>query len=123
MILRDASWMNLAGFLANLTQGTQAYKVDRIQKVHEQFPKRKFILIGDSTQTDPEAYGEVYRMFPKWIGAIYIRRVTGVSEMDEGKKNAPERFTKAFEDVPDNVWYVFDDPSELYQKVDALLSS
>lgn len=121
MILRDASWMNLAGFLANLTQGTEAYKVDRIEKVYEWFPKRKFICIGDSTQSDAEAYGEAYRKHPKWIGAIYIRKVTGVSEMDEGQKNSPERFEKAFKDVPKNVWHVFEDPNELYAKVDALV--
>lgn len=121
MILRDASWMNLAGFLANLTQGTQAYKVDRIEKVHGWFPKRKFILIGDSTQTDPESYGEAYRKFGKsWIGAIYIRKVTGVAEMDEGKKNCPERFEKAFKGVPKEVWYVFEEAQELYAKIDAL---
>jgi phosphatidate phosphatase APP1 len=120
MILRDASWMNLAGFLANLTQGTEAYKVDRIEKVQTWFPKRKFILIGDSTQSDPEAYGEAYRRHPKWIGAIYIRKVTGVAEMDENKKNDPERFEKAFKKVPKDVWYVFEDPQELYAKIDAL---
>ncbi|OAL56231.1 hypothetical protein IQ07DRAFT_496700 [Pyrenochaeta sp. DS3sAY3a] len=120
MILRDASWMNLAGFLANLTQGTEAYKVDRLEKVQTWFPKRKFIVIGDSTQSDPEAYGEAYRRHPKWIGAIYIRKVTGVAEMDENKKNDPERFEKAFKDVPKNIWYVFTDPQELYAKIDAL---
>lgn len=123
MILREASWMNLAGFLANLTQGTQAYKVDRIEKIHSWFPKRKFVIIGDSTQSDPEAYGEAYRKFPKWIAAIYIRKVVNVSEMDEDKKNAPERFEKAFEGVPEGVWHVFEDPAELYQKVDALVST
>ncbi|EDU43436.1 DUF2183 domain containing protein [Pyrenophora tritici-repentis] len=120
MILRDASWMNLAGFLANLTQGTEAYKVDRIEKVHEWFPKRKFILIGDSTQTDPESYGEAYRKFGKWIGAIYIRKVTGIAEMDEAQKNSPERFEKAFKGVPKDLWYIFEDPQELYAKIDAL---
>jgi phosphatidate phosphatase APP1 len=123
MILREASWMNLAGFLANLTQGTQAYKVDRIEKIHKQFPKRKFICIGDSTQTDPESYGDAYRKWPKWIAAIYIRKVTGVSAMDEEKKNADERFEKAFEDVPRGVWHVFEDPDELYGKVDGLVSA
>ncbi|KAF2120186.1 actin filament organization protein-like protein App1-like protein [Lophiotrema nucula] len=123
MILRDASWMNLAGFLTNLTQGTQAYKVDRMEKVHEWFPKRKFICIGDSTQSDPEAYGEMYRKDHKWIGAIFIRKVTGVEGMDEEKKNAPKRFEDAFKDVPKDIWYVFQDPSELYQKVDSLVSS
>jgi phosphatidate phosphatase APP1 len=121
MILRDASWMNLAGFLANLTQGTEAYKVDRIEKVNGWFPKRKYILIGDSTQSDPEAYGEIYRRHHKWVGAIYIRKVMGVEGMDEAKKNNPERFEKAFKDVPKEVWYVFEDPQELYAKVDALV--
>jgi len=123
LILRDASWMNLAGFLANLTQGTQAYKVDRIEKVHGWFPKRKFILIGDSTQSDPEAYGEAYRKHGKWIGAIFIRKVTGVEGMDEEKKNAPGRFEEAFKGVPKEVWYVFQDPQELYAKVDALVQT
>jgi phosphatidate phosphatase APP1 len=121
MILRDASWMNLAGFLANLTQGTQAYKVDRIEKVNSWFPKRKFVLIGDSTQSDPEAYGEAYRKHTKWVGAIYIRKVMGVEGMDEAKKNAPERFEKAFKDVPKDLWYVFEDAQELYAKIDALV--
>jgi len=60
IILRDASWMDLAGFLASLTQGTQAYKVGRMEKVHRWLPKRKLLCVGDSTQTDPEAYGEMY---------------------------------------------------------------
>lgn len=59
MILRDASWMNLAGLLSNLTMGTQSYKVDRMEKVNGWLPKRKMILIGDSTQADPESYGEM----------------------------------------------------------------
>jgi len=120
MILREASWMNLAGFFANLTQGTEAYKVDRIEKVHEWFPRRKFLLIGDSTQSDPEAYGEIYRKFPKWIGAVWIRKVTGIANMDEEHKNGPDRFKKAFKNVPDDVWTVFNDPLELYAKVEAL---
>ncbi|KAF1998449.1 actin filament organization protein-like protein App1-like protein [Amniculicola lignicola CBS 123094] len=123
LILRDASWMNLAGFLANLTQGTEGYKVERMDKIHERFPKRKFICIGDSTQSDPEAYGTVYRKYPKWVGAIFIRKVMGVAEMDEEKKNHPERFAKAFKDVPNSVWHVFDDPNELYSKIDTLLNT
>ncbi|KAJ4288563.1 hypothetical protein N0V90_011800 [Kalmusia sp. IMI 367209] len=123
LILRDASWMNLAGFLANLTQGTEAYKVDRMEKIHEEFPKRKFVCIGDSTQSDPEAYGEMYRKHPKWIGAIYIRKVLGVAEVDDTEKNTPGRFERAFKDVPRGVWHVFEDPGELYAKVDALVAA
>lgn len=122
LVLRDASWMNLAGFLASLTQGTQAYKVDRMKKIHSWFPSRKLICIGDSTQSDPEAYGEMYRTDKNWIGAIFIRKVTGVAEVGTAKKNDPERFEEAFKDVPRSVWYVFEDPKEVYEKLEMILS-
>jgi phosphatidate phosphatase APP1 len=59
IILRDSSWKTIAGLLSALTLGTEEYKVDRMAKVHSWLPKRKMICIGDSTQSDPEAYGEM----------------------------------------------------------------
>ncbi|KAF2104063.1 hypothetical protein NA57DRAFT_62792 [Rhizodiscina lignyota] len=123
LILRDASWMNLGGFLASLTQGTQAYKVDRMMKVHKWFPNRKFVCLGDSTQSDPEAYAEMYRRDPSWIGKIFIRKVTGVAEIDETEKNSDERFEKAFKGVPNDIYYIFEKPEEVYEYVDALVGS
>jgi len=120
MVLREASWMNLAGFLTSLTQGTQAYKVDRMDNIHTSFPNRKFLCIGDSTQSDPEAYGQVYRKYPGWVGAIFIRKVEDVEPMNSSEKNKPERFEKAFKDVPTDVWTVFTDPQQLWEKVSAL---
>jgi hypothetical protein len=122
-VLRETSWLSLAGLLSTVTQGTQAYKVDRMRKIHGWFPQRKVICIGDSSQSDPEAYGQVYRETGQWIRAIFIRKVTGVSEVDmNDDKNDPARFAKAFEGVPDNIWYVFEDPKELYDRVKALKS-
>ncbi len=43
VILRDASWMSMAGLLASVTQGTQAYKTDRIRKIHSWFPDRTYV--------------------------------------------------------------------------------
>ncbi|PGH27571.1 hypothetical protein AJ80_00813 [Polytolypa hystricis UAMH7299] len=118
LILRDNSWMDLGGLLKSFTQGTQAYKVNRLEKLHSWLPKRKIILIGDSTQSDPEAYAEMYHKQKKWIRAIFIRRVTDVAHMED--KNKPERFEKAFEGVSSKVWMVFDRPEELYQRIDEL---
>jgi phosphatidate phosphatase APP1 len=121
LLLRDASWMSLAGLLASVTQGTQAYKVDRMQHIHQWFPKRTFICIGDSTQSDPEAYGQMYRANKGWIAHIFIRMVTGVSEVEmNDEKNKPERFEKAFEGVPKEAWTLFHDPKELYSHVDTM---
>ncbi|KAK2773450.1 hypothetical protein FQN52_004552 [Onygenales sp. PD_12] len=118
LILRDNSWMDLAGLLKSFTQGTQAYKVDRMEKLHRWFPRRKIICIGDSTQSDPEAYGEIYRKHKGWIRAIFIRKVTNIKNMEE--KNRDKRFVKAFAGVPEMVWRVFEDAEELYREVDVL---
>ena len=112
MILRDNSWMNVGGLLQSLTVGVKDYKTSRIEKIQTWLPSRKFICIGDSTQSDPETYAEMYTKFgPDWIKAIYIRKVTDAPNMDD--KNKPQRFRDAFKDVPDNVWRVFVDPKEL----------
>jgi phosphatidate phosphatase APP1 len=58
LILRDASWLTVSGLLSSLTLGTEKYKIDRMRKIRRWFPRRKMILIGDSTQSDPEAYGK-----------------------------------------------------------------
>ena len=122
IILRDASWMDLGGFLASLTQGTEAYKEDRIRKIHSWLPTRKVICVGDSTQTDPETYATLCREFPGWIQKVFIRRVTDVAETNKCGKNDPDRFEKAFARVDRAVWTVFDEPEELYDEINRLKS-
>ena len=123
MILRDASWMTLAGFLATLTQGTRSYKLDRLEKINRWLPNRATVCIGDSTQADAEVYAEMYRKHPNWVRAIYVRRVPAEGDSDAmDDKNSDKRFEKAFKGVPKEVWRTFDDPSELYGAVDTLLA-
>ncbi|KAK1817454.1 hypothetical protein LTR12_008094 [Friedmanniomyces endolithicus] len=120
IILRDASWQNLGGLIASLQQNTQAYKADRMRKIHSWLPHRKIICLGDSTQSDPEAYGELARRYPGWIRAVFIRRVEGIALMDERVKNAPERFERAFEGLERGVWHVFSEPGELAERIERL---
>lgn len=115
LILRDASWMSIPGLLSSLTMGTEEYKVDRMQKIHSWLPKKKMILIGDSTQSDPEAFGDIYRAFPGWVKVILIRKVDDIAAIGIEAKNEPKRFEKAFEDIPKEVWHVFDDAKECYK--------
>jgi phosphatidate phosphatase APP1 len=110
--------MDITGLIRSFTEKTQEYKVDRMEKIQGWFPRRRVLCIGDSTQKDPEAYAEMYERYPGWVQAIAIRKVTDVAHMEE--KNEPERFEKAFENVPDHVWTVFEDPEELYEFVDGL---
>ncbi|KAG8689699.1 hypothetical protein FRC08_010815 [Ceratobasidium sp. 394] len=102
--------------------GTREYKFDRLSKIHNWMPEpaRRVLLIGDSTQTDPEAYGDAARKWPGWVGAIWIRVVSGVDEGKEKGLNAPERFDKAFQGVERSIWRLFRDAKELEAAVKEL---
>lgn len=111
IVLRDYSWMDIGGLIKSFTEKTQEYKVDRMEKIRSWFPQRRVLCIGDSTQSDPEAYAQMYERYADWIQAIAIRKVTDVEHMEE--KNKPERFERAFENVPRAVWTVFENAEEL----------
>ncbi|RKF58813.1 Phosphatidate phosphatase APP1 [Golovinomyces cichoracearum] len=59
IMLSDLSWKNMKDLFSYHIFGPQAFKIDRIKKIHSWFPRRKMICIGDSTQSDPEIYGEL----------------------------------------------------------------
>ncbi|KAK4121000.1 hypothetical protein N657DRAFT_648372 [Parathielavia appendiculata] len=122
LILRDSSWQTISGLLSNLTLGTEAYKTDRISKVHSWLPKRRLILIGDSTQSDPEAYGNACRAFQGWIKLVLIRKVTDIAAIGIQEKNEPQRFEKAFDQVPREIWHVFEDPRECWHLVEQAIA-
>jgi|GEM_PF-431460 len=62
----------LGGDLATLDQ-----KVRQITRLMVHFPKRQFILVGDSGEKDPEVYHMIQRLFPKQVLKICIRDVLG----------------------------------------------
>ncbi len=87
----------------NLFKSSQVTKPPVIEGLLAAYPQRRFVLIGDSGEVDPEIYGEIARRHPARIAAIYIRRVT------PGDRNA-ERYGAAFAGLPDELWALFDDP-------------
>ncbi|MCK8491126.1 DUF2183 domain-containing protein [Spirosoma sp. RP8] len=50
-------------------------KFDRIVRIIETYPDRKFILLGDDSQQDPPIYESIVRHFPQQILCVYIRRI------------------------------------------------
>jgi phosphatidate phosphatase APP1 len=59
-----------------ITSGHMAHKFGSIRAIMETHDKMQFILIGDSTQQDPNIYLRVAQEYPGRILAIYIRDVT-----------------------------------------------
>ena len=58
----------------------QSFKVNSANEIISMFPKRKLILIGDSTQFDAEAYATVYLKNPEKIQCIFIRLSVGFNK-------------------------------------------
>lgn len=73
--------MYLRNFGLNTMSG---YKQPKIRDLLAAFPDKKFILVGDSGEHDPEVYAEIRKEFPDRIAAVYIR--------DAGRTELGERF-------------------------------
>lgn len=53
----------------------EKYKLGRIRSILETFPRRRFVLFGDSGEHDPEIYRQLSREFKGQIVAMYIHNV------------------------------------------------
>ena len=91
--LKDSSVMDLIG-------SQKKTKLAAIVPLLDTFPQRRFVLIGDSGEQDPEIYGQFARRYPDQVAAVHIRNVT-----DETRESP--RFTSAFRDVADDRWALF----------------
>lgn len=56
-------------------QNNHQTKFTRIVRILENYPKQRFVLLGDSSQHDPYIYEAVVKHFPKQIHAVYIRDI------------------------------------------------
>lgn len=84
-------------------KGSRGFKPGEIGVLLDRFPRRKFVLVGDSGEHDPEIYGELARKHPEKIVRILIRDVTG--DETEG-----ERYRAAFQGVAREKWAIFKHP-------------
>ena len=72
----------------------------------ERFPRRRFILIGDSGESDPAIYARLWRDFPRQVEKICIRNVAGDSP------SAP-RWAQIRAQIPRDKFQLFAHPDEI----------
>jgi phosphatidate phosphatase APP1 len=96
---RDETLLNL------FKKGTDT-KPAQIEPILQHYPHRQFILIGDSGEEDPEVYGDITRRYPSQICRILIRNV-------DGSVTDNDRYKKAFENVAQSKWQLFNDPEQI----------
>ncbi|KAL6061764.1 Actin patch protein 1 [Balamuthia mandrillaris] len=122
--LKNVAWNDKSLF--KLFEDKLEYKLNIIEpELFRRFPKRKFILVGDSSEQDPEVYSALAWRYPHQVIAIFIRRAPiSASSSSEGEASleAKEmRWQQMFAGLEQRgiVWRVFSDPSEL-EEIDLL---
>ena len=85
-----------------------------IRSILKAFPRRTFVLIGDSGERDPELYGAIAREYPGRVSRIYIRDL-------ESRSMDSARLRKAFRGQTNNVWRLFTDADQLTTDWEELL--
>jgi len=89
-----------------ITADQLAFKVNNIESILNDFPGRKFILIGDSGEFDPEVYTEIAQHHREQIIAVYIRDVNKPGD-------TAERYKKLKALGPKIKFTLFKEPLEL----------
>ncbi len=64
-------------------EGHGSHKLEAIRRILTTFPHLHFALIGDDTQKDLMAFGDIAAAFPGRIAAVFIRSVSGQPLNDE----------------------------------------
>lgn len=105
--LKTVRW-SLHG-LDGLTDAPALHKEAVIPDLLDTFPRRRFVLVGDSGQQDPEVYGALARRHTNVV-QILIRDVTGETA-------DAERYRQAFADLPRERWALFTDPAAIADRL------
>jgi len=92
--------------LWSLCQSPEARKTACLSSIIAGYPGRRFILVGDSTERDPEVYGALAQQFSEQVEAIYIHNVSG-------EHSDSVRMQVAFEGVAAERWTLLEDPDRL----------
>ncbi|KAJ3275413.1 hypothetical protein HDV01_000705 [Terramyces sp. JEL0728] len=75
--------------------GPVDYKIQVIKSIVKDFPKRKFIMVGDSGEYDIEVYSKVHLAYPDQVSKIFIRNVGTGQDVVELEKRARTAATDA----------------------------
>jgi phosphatidate phosphatase APP1 len=104
--LKPFRWKD--GTFLELFDAPEAHKQGVIEGVVEAFEKRRFVLVGDTGERDPEIYAAVARKHPDRIAKIYLR-----DPQPGGTAGVDERLAKAYDGLPRELWVLFADASAI----------
>jgi phosphatidate phosphatase APP1 len=81
-------------------------KLGVIRTLFRMFPQRRFLLVGDSGEHDPETYGALARRYPDQIAGIFIRELDSL-------QNMRRRYARAFRRIDPSLLRIYRDAADL----------
>lgn len=97
------------GDFGDLVGDSREKKLAAIGPLLRKWPMRRFVLIGDSSQVDPEVYAEIARRHPGRVASIWIRDVAAAA----GEGSEAQRFARAVEGLEGCDRQLFTDPGRV----------
>ena len=97
-----------------MLRSSKVTKPSTINDIIKSYPKRKYVLVGDSAENDAEIYAHIYHQYPQNIHKILIRCASTTEAVCVQKvQNAITNYN-----VPSNVMdYFANDSSDIQQKI------
>lgn len=80
-----------------------------IERILADFPGRRFVLVGDSGERDPEVYAAVARRHPQQVRSVLIRQV----DAKASREKVLSRLDRLARKLPEGRLRVFTEPAEL----------
>lgn len=94
--------------ITTLLEDPLEYKHRYLVELFETYPQRKFVLVGDTGEKDPQVYARMAREYPNQVSNIFLRAVP-----KSAQDNVEERVANMMDGVAKGTWKVFHDASEL----------
>jgi phosphatidate phosphatase APP1 len=104
--LKPFRWTD--GTFLELFDAPEDHKQHVIEADIDRFARRRFILVGDTGERDPEIYAALRRKYGDRITKIYVRDTGSMPDRD-----LDQRMKTVFEGIPPEVWTVFEDGAEV----------
>jgi hypothetical protein len=92
--------------LLQLFKEPTEHKLACVRRLLARWPRRRVILVGDSSEQDPEIYATLAREHPRCIEHVYIRDTTGESMTSA-------RYKRSLWTAMEDRWTLFVDPAAL----------
>ncbi|MGH1347871.1 MAG: phosphatidate phosphatase App1 family protein [Nannocystales bacterium] len=104
--LKPFRWRD--GSFLDLLAAPENHKQEAITDLIERFEHRRFILVGDTGERDPEIYAALLRGPKNRVAKVYLRDTGSMR-----KAALQTRLESVFEGLPRASWAVFEDASEI----------